>query len=308
MNILALAKSYRSALREFRPDIVHVHSSVAGIACRIVPVPRNVKLIYCAHGWAFSRETTSLSNRLTGLVERILSWKSDAIVCLSRRDLDLAMAKGIPAAKLHVIPNGICSTPSPAKNNSGVMRRWRDEAVRVLFVGRFDFQKGFDTFTQALSQLTTSHHAIAIGMPVVDRQGPLSLPPNVEHIGWQPRSVVHEYMASADVVVLPSRWEGAPITVLEAMRSGTAVIGTNVGAIPEQVADNLSGVIISPNDAPRLAEVLSTHSPTDFKEMGTRGRERFMQLFSSIQMNTATLNLYSNLAVDLEESLAGLSA
>jgi len=294
-NIFLLSQRYRSLTREFRPNIIHIHSSFAGVACRITPSPKGTKLVYCAHGWSFSRDASALLTKVASVLERVLSRKSHAIICLSESDRAIAIRKGLPLERLHVIPNGIGDSPAETDQNTGAQLNWKENALRVLFVGRFDRQKGFDIFVQALKQLPTTHQAIAIGSPVVGKEEPAPLPENIDHIGWQPRHIVQQYFKSADVVVLPSRWEGAPITVLEAMRSGTAVIGTNVGAIPEQIVHRDSGLVIAPNNPKQLISALTEHSRAEFHSMGERARSRFNKLFSSDKMNSSTIALYTKL-------------
>ena len=104
---------------------------------------------------------------------------------------------------------------------------------------------------------------------------------NVSFTGAVPNSEVYKYLAKSDVFVLLSENEGLPISIIEALRAGLAVISTNVSGIPELVSNN-NGVLIKP-DAREFADVLATDK-LDWKQMGKNSRELFEKKYTFDRM------------------------
>ncbi len=193
------------------PSVVHLHSTYAGLALRPLlkwmgfragsPRP---PVIYCAHGWSFDRQSSIVSRQLAMTLERLLAPLCDVIVCISLHEMRIAGEAGIPAEKLIHIANGV---PREAPPMAEKAIDWPANAQRVLFVGRFDRQKGVDVLLDALSRLQVSAAAYLVGDSVLGDGHELSLPPNVRKTGWLSPSELAAYYASADVLVVPSRWK-----------------------------------------------------------------------------------------------------
>jgi len=84
-------------------------------------------------------------------------------------------------------------------------------------------------------------------------------------------------LARTDVVVLPSYWEGLPVSLIEALSAGKAIVASRVGGNPELVMDGTNGLLVPPGDAPALAQALLTLSgdPERVRRMGLASRQRF---------------------------------
>ncbi|MEO7221440.1 MAG: glycosyltransferase, partial [Devosia sp.] len=99
-------------------------------------------------------------------------------------------------------------------------------------------------------------------------------------------------IAAADVVVVPSRWEGFGLVAIEAMREGKPVIAHDVGGLPEIVSDHETGLLFSPLDAATLAAVLGSLDKQQLRAMGKAARRRFEAHFTDRAMHTATDQIY----------------
>ena len=281
-----LGSSWRMAVHAMRqvwrwqPDIVHLHSTFAGLVMRplLALLPHAPKVIYCAHGWAFDRKIGRLPPASIAAIERVLSGLCSAVVCVSKHDHSRAEAAGISSKRLKVVLNGIADVPPLPREDGGSV--WPQKGLRVLFVGRLDYQKGVDVLFSAMKTLGEGVSAIVVGSAVVsDYKSELVPPDNVRFIGWMDRQELAHLYASADLLVLPSRWEGLPLAALEAMRAGLPVVATRVGGVPEAVQDGVTGRLVDADDPRQLAAALISMDGPQRSAMGVSGRERFLQSF-----------------------------
>lgn len=295
-NIPVVVKAMRQASQGFVPDVVHAHSSIAGAAARFcVPtLPGRPALVYCAHGWAFDRRDWWLKNMVFAGAEWLMSWLTDQIICISEHDTLSARAIRIPQRKLMTVRNGISVAPPPVPAAESGTVAW-GEGLRVLFVGRFDRQKGIDLFCHALSS-QPDMCGVAVGSAVVGGKTLVKFPSNVQCTGWLTRQEVQRYMASCDVLVMPSRWEGFGLSALEAMRAGKAVIASNVGGLKELIVDNKTGLLVEPDNQRALTAALASMTRERAEEMGAAARRRFLQSFTAERMNLQLAGLYTDLA------------
>lgn len=293
ISTLRLAWRMRQLVSRVRPEVVHLHSTFAGAALR--PLLRAMgtpaTVIYCAHGWAFDRETSALSRLVAMTFERCLAHWCDAVVCISQHEMRAAERIGIRASKLHLVSNGIPrETPRNTPETEGVP--WPEGKRRVLFVGRFDRQKGTDLLLQALAELGDSVFCYLVGDTVLGDASIGPLPENARVTGWLPPAQIEAFYRSADVVVVPSRWEGFGLIAVEAMRAELPVIASRVGGLPEIVGDGETGVLIPPDDKAALVNALRDLSDERLAAMGRAGRQRFLRLFTLDRVHRQITELY----------------
>ena len=178
----------------------------------------------------------------------------DGFLLISRQLRDWCAGQAVPREKLHVIHN----TPSYPAHETRLrrvmaVRPRRQGPLRVLFLGRLDEQKGIDRLAQMI--LRTQGRSAAwrvVGRAVVDDAAA-----DLAATGIVPEpAVTHPHELDrlygwADVVVLPSRFEGVPLTILEAQRMGCTVIATDVGAVAEIITDGEDGFLVNADAAER---------------------------------------------------------
>ena len=118
---------------------------------------------------------------------------------------------------------------------------------------------------------------------LMQRVSELGLTERVQFAGAVPQSELAAWMGNASVLVLPSRSEGLPRILIEAMATGTPIIGSRVGGIPELIEDGVRGFLVPPADSQALAEKLRwlLESPAEARAMGARGRAFVERLFST---------------------------
>jgi len=296
ISFIDLISTFSRTLIKYRPEIVHIHSTFAGVLCR--PVGRivhpNNGIVYCPHGWAFDMQKSKYQICLSSFLERYLAKITDAIIAVSEHECVRGVENGIPLPKLRKILNGLPDLSELPAVASG----WPEHKFRLLFVGRLDHQKGVDLLLDAVSSFQETTHLRIAGASVVadfESNTLASKLGNVEFLGWQDSRQVVSQIASADVVVVPSRWEAFGLVAIEAMRAGKPVIAAAVGGLPEIVVDGKTGLLIEPNDPAALKGAISSIQSADLVKMGELARRRFKKHFQAAQMADEVATVYSDI-------------
>ena len=189
--------------------------------------------------------------------------RAAGVVAVSSELKDQVVRLGVDPANVHVIPNGVDTAqftpmdPVTCRTRLGLPERVR----RVVFIGNLVPVKGLDTLLDAFAALPDDVALSIVG------EGPLreALTSSVEAkrlsgrvtlVGARPHREMPLWLNAADVVCLPSRNEGCPNVVIEALACGRPVVGTRVGGIPELLHRAECGVLVTPNDARTLADGL----------------------------------------------------
>ena len=212
---------------------------------------------------------------------------------------------GINPRRLIVIPNGIDLAPFDAaqtipRKDLGIP----EEAHLALFVGRLDVQKGIgDLLTAAewvISQCPAWHLALAGNGPcrIWLLEQIAARPKLTGHIHWLGnRDDIPGLLRAADVLVLPSLWEGMPNVILEAMAASRAVIATSVEGTSEVVIGGETGWLVPARDPESLGAAMlnAAIDPERCRAFGLKGRERVLHHFSIDQTVAAYDRLWSQI-------------
>jgi glycosyltransferase involved in cell wall biosynthesis len=201
--------------------------------------------------------------------------KIDAFVCPSKFVGDVAIEAGIPADRIHVIPNFL-----PDREISGPVERL-SEAPRFLFAGRLEEVKGIKDLLMAFTDSEAPPGTLVIAgaggaQEAAVRQAAGSSK-NIQFLGRVSREEVLAELREARAAVLPSRWhENNPMSVLEARSLGIPVVVTDLGGLPEMVDDGVDGRVVKAGDVPGLhAALMGLASDRSAAEaMGRAGYER----------------------------------
>jgi glycosyltransferase involved in cell wall biosynthesis len=305
-SLLRLALETIQQVRIARPDIVHVHSTLAGIIVRtmLMFVRNKPAVVYCAHGWAFSRDTTRLSNYVAKVAEWLLAKATDRIICISKNEYSAARGAGIPEEKLNLVLSGM---RSERQGFAAETPDWNTPKLKVLFIGRLDRQKGYDFLIEAAQQLDSTIDVRMIGSAVVNEEGDHALPPNVTLLGWLARTSIEAQLNLADIVVIPSRWEAFGFVAIEAMRARKPILAFRAGALPEIVENGVTGLICDPVGPQALVKGLREAARMDLPALGEAGYQRFLSMFSVSRTHEQLLKVYASALTLTSKRLSNLA-
>ena len=168
----------------------------------------------------------------------------DGVLVISEQLREWCLAQGFPTGKLHLLRNAPGHATPPATVVAALAARAARRAgrLRALFIGRLDPQKGVDRLAAIIAATQEAVEWRVVGRPVLEEAPPVLGVP-IEAPTTEPAALDALY-AWADALVLPSRFEGVPLTVLEAQRMGCAVLATDAGAVPDIVADGEDGFLV----------------------------------------------------------------
>lgn len=251
-------------LIRFRPDVIHLHASTRGSFIRkaiLFWINRvtGTPVVLHMHGSGFPEDYENAPRMVRTLTRATLS-RAGAFVALGQMWAD-RMREIAPAARILAIPNGV-RLATPVDQQTG-------EPVRVVFLGRIGDHKGTFKLIDAWAKLVcergfgdteaNSATLTIAGDGEVDRARQyvreLCVDATVDVHGWLSEDEVAALLDRAQVLVLPSRNEGQPMAVLEAMARGLCVIVSDVGGLPEMIGAD-GGILIPPDDAEAIAAAL----------------------------------------------------
>lgn len=289
-DIRALLQT-RAVMHRVRPDIVHVHTFKAGFIGRLAAWSLHIPAIYTIHAWLWGTKAVSRAESLLAIpLERLASRWCDKIITVSAAGEERVREHGLGWPDKHVtVHNGITDRmPGP--------RVHRDEPV-IVMVARFAPGKDYDQVIRAFAPLSDRARLVLIGegdtrpqMEALVRS--LRIEDRVDFLGEKDN--VPELLEQADIFALGSESEMLPISILEAMRAGLAVVASDVGGVAEAVEDGLTGLLVPKGDARRFSEALKLliENPNRRDALGRRGRMRFEAQFKSGLMQQRTYRLY----------------
>jgi starch synthase (maltosyl-transferring) len=203
-----------------------------------------------------------------------------------------------------VIPNGIDLDQYPAESVADLPQFGvpADRQV-IVFVGRLHEQKGIDWMLRVaprfLSELP-SHDLLLVGegpqwTRLQELAASLGIADRVHFAGW--RADVPEILAASALLVLPSRWEGMPNVLLEAMATGLPVVSTRAAGVEELLGPLSDGQTVNVDDAEGFVRAIVglVESPSRAQEIGRQNRRRAAERFSHKAMVAAYERLYESL-------------
>jgi glycosyltransferase involved in cell wall biosynthesis len=280
------------------PALVHLHSSKAGLAGRLALRGRRLT-IFQPHAWSFEAVAGPLHTAALAWERRAARWAT-AILCVSEAERRRGEEQGIDG-EWRVIANGVdlelFSEATPEERSTARRRLELDERPTVVCVGRLCRQKGQDVLLDAwptiADQVPEAQLAIVgdgpDAKPLRSRAGA-----GVRLVGA--RSDVGDWLAAADVVALPSRWEGMSIGMLEAMARGRSVVASDVPGAAEAL-DGDAGAVVPPEDSTALADALALRllDPAKTEAEGRNARKRVERSHDLRAMTNALAELYEEL-------------
>ncbi|HLR99848.1 glycogen synthase [Mycolicibacillus parakoreensis] len=318
---LAMADAASSAA------VAHSHTWYTGLAGHLAALLYDIPHVLTAHSLEplrpWKAEQLGGGYHVSSWVERTAAQHADAIIAVSAsmRDDVLRVYPSLDPATVHVVHNGIdADTWAPVRFDDGqprapLLAELGVDPARpiVAFVGRITRQKG-------VTELLAAAHRFAPQVQLVLAAGAPDTPEIAAEVSvavdeltterdgvfWLPEMLstdrVRQILSAATVFVCPSVYEPLGIVNLEAMACETAVVASDVGGIPEVVADGVTGTLVHygpdvPGYAARLADAVNAlvADPATAREFGRAGRQRCIERFSWARSAAETFQIYRTL-------------
>ena len=275
--------------KEFKPDIIHLHSSKAGVLGRIIGLGMKNRVVYTVHGF----DSIRLVHRIFLPLERILQHFCGAIVGVS--DYDNKNLKSEKITKnVSTIYNGI-SELSINKESSFPFEVSNKKVV--MTIARIAPPKQFDLFLNVARNFGTDYLFIWIGgepnLSLEDIYNKYDVPENVKLMGDVPNA--SKYINLCDLFVLFSNFEGLPMTIIEAMSQKKAIVASDVGGIYELV-DDTNGKLIK-NDVDEATNAIKAilEDNSKKKNMEIESYNKYSMNFTLEKMWESYKNIYEKL-------------
>jgi glycosyltransferase involved in cell wall biosynthesis len=272
---------------DFKPDIVHCHSSSAGILGRLA-IQGKIRTIYTAHGWGFNIGMKPWVKYPVLLLEKLCAKYTDTYICVAEFVKNLGLKYNLaPESKFKVIYNGVLLNSNVVK--SEIINQ--KSKISLIFIGRLAEPKKPELTIEAIAGLSDEvknkikFTIIGDGPKKNDLESlTKEKKVNVEFTGALPKGEAIIQLKMADVFVFISAWEGFPYTILEAMSCGLSVIASDVGGVAEAVNEQ-NGILVN-NEVRQIREaILKLVNDEELRlRMGEQGRRDVEEKFSLEKM------------------------
>ena len=296
---------------DIRPDIVHTHSSKAGIVGRFAAARARVAhVVHTIHGMSFNRTQPWLVRRLYRFLERRAARVSDAIVTVADAMIEQTVTAGVcPRAKLRTIYSGMeieCFTPT-RYDRSAVRGQWgfSDEHVVIGTVCRLFRRKGYEQLLPIMAMAAARDARLrfvwvgdgAQRGDYEERLRSLGLRDRTVLTGLVPPERVAEQIAGFDVMAHASQWEGLPRAVVQALLMRVPAVAFAIDGTPEVVLEGRTGRLAALSDLSAFAgAICELAADAGLRErLGAAGRERCLDRFDRRVMVRQLDELYTEL-------------
>lgn len=229
----------RKLYKKYKPDVIHLHSSKAGVLGRLAFPSK--KIVYTVHGF----DTIRLANRRFLSLEKMMQKRCHSIVAVSEYDKRNLNAEKI-RHNVTTVYNGTSLPVVPNDISFGIPSKYKKS---VLCIARVSYPKNSTLFIE-VAKLLPQYAFVWIG----NKEPVLDTPENVFFLGNIHNAAM--YCSLADIFMLPSEYEGLPIVIIEAMSYGKPIVASNVGGISELVHNAVNGYALE-NKAALFAEKIS---------------------------------------------------
>ncbi|MBI5246299.1 MAG: glycosyltransferase family 4 protein [Elusimicrobia bacterium] len=267
LDLLALFELSNILLSE-RPSVLHTHSSKAGILGRLAAALAGVPVVvHTYHGFGFHDRQPAVVKSLYVFLEKICAYFTDALVFVSKANIDYAVAHDLVQPQDAVlIRSGVKLSGLPAPVDAAKLKMSAGVGMHkllVVSVGNLKPQKNAADFVEAaaavLAEVPDARFVFLGDGPqrraLEARAFVLGLEGKVLFLGW--RRDAAEWLAAADVFVMTSLWEGLPRALVEAMKSGAPPVCYATDGVTDLILDGVNGYQVEPGNYRALAARVS---------------------------------------------------
>jgi hypothetical protein len=264
---LKAIKEIKKIVNDINPNVVHLHSTKAGMIGRIAINNKNIKLFYTPHGFSFLMEDASkIKKKIYWLIEKIATHRKCTIICCSYGEYQEASKLSKNATYIN---NGIDVKKIDKEVEKFLKKEIDFNNLKICTIGRIDYQKNPNLFNLIAKDLN-EYEFTWIGDG--NMQDVLTSE-NIKVTGWKTRKEVLEILNENDIFILPSLWEGLPISLLEAMYMEKICIVSNVIGNKDVIKNLKNGFIAYNNDYAKIIRSLDNKTVKKIKHSAKKDVE-----------------------------------
>lgn len=279
--------------REERPDVVHTHIYASKYALPAAVLAGVKRRVHTVHSMA-QKEQGSTGRKINSFMYKHCSVTPVALSDEVRRSIQ--QVYGLPEKQIPAIYNGIDLSKCSPKETYDIK-----DCYTFLHVGRFMEVKNHETLIRAFAEIAAAHENVKLQLIGEGELRPqmeelvksLKIKSKVDFLGLQAN--VYPFLHDADTFCLPSKYEGIPMTLIEAMGTRLPIISCAVGGIPDMLTDEQNALLVSP-DVEGIAHGMERlYSDRVLRERLGMAAERRSEDFSSETMAMKYINVYKML-------------
>jgi glycosyltransferase involved in cell wall biosynthesis len=259
----------KTKLKHFLPDLIIFHYPCAWkYLPDLVLLKRHSKLFIYDHHYCEGFEREQVSSRFRfRLMLRLAYDLADGVISVSQAQSQwMVSQKLIKASKVRIIPSA-----SKLKEILKLEPKIPSQPLQLGAYGRFAPQKGFDVLLKAMALLPPEQFQLNLGGYGQDEELIYNLAEGLSHVNLIGTVTdVPSFLASCDVIIIPSRWEPWGLVCLEAKAAGKPVVASDVDGLSEQIKD--CGRLVPPNNIQKLAEAIASLPQQDLTAWGQTGK------------------------------------
>lgn len=287
----SIISKMRKIIKAYQPDVIHTHRYVLPYAF-LASMGFKAKRVHTVHNVA-QKEQTKVGKNINRVLFRYFNV---APVALSKEiQRTIQEVYGLPDNRIPVVFNGIDLSRCIVKESYA-----RKDTFTVLHIGRFMDVKNHELLLRSFARFKGQHSDARLQLlgdgelkeNMMQLAGQLDITDAVEFAGLQ--SNVYPWLHNADVFILPSKFEGMPMTLIEAMGTGLPIIASNVGGIPDMLSSQKEALLIEPKEEKIIEALEMVYSDAKKREYWGRNALQRSSLFSSQAMARKYLQLYSS--------------
>ncbi len=310
-------RELKQVLREYRPDVLHTHSSKAGVIGRAAGAAVGVPVVHTVHGASFHVGQSAVAYNAYKAAERWAGRRTDHFVTVADAMTDQYVAAGVaPREKFTTIHSGFEVEPflEPPRPREEVRRGlgFAPEHVVVGKIARLFHLKGHEFVVAAARRIVDANPNVRflfVGDGVLREQydrdiAAAGLTEHFAFTGLVPPSDVPELVHAMDVVVHTSLWEGLARVLPQGLIAGKPVVSYDVDGAREVVIPGETGYLLPPESIDELVDAVATLAadPALRERLGRSGRERFTDQFRHETMTRRIREVYERVTTDRVET------
>ncbi len=284
-------------------DLIHVHAAHELMLLIKLVLPQ-IPIVFTVHG--YHGEQKGISYFLSAIFSNLFA---NQVITVAQVESQIMRSNGLRLIKNNLVYNGVAIPTIDQSRSIKLAQQFvcgQPGQITLGTAARLSEAKGLVYLIQAVAQLIGQYPNIKL---VIAGDGELkeSLQQLVRSLGIDKQVVfagylqdVHDLIAYFDIFVLPSLHEALPLVSAEAMAMKKPIIGTNVGGIPEQVLDGVTGFIVPPKDPTSLSQSIDKliSDPELMTEFGKQGYHRYQEKFALAVMVQATVDIYEKVMAE----------